>query len=295
MPDDFDSLQEDQGTGTGDILDPSTVADEGAQDLQGLDAAQSPEDDLGGTPAPEEEDSHPSGDFLDEADLNLLRFDPERGIERIQSKANDFLKNQNKAFTRRMSKVAKDYKPAQQKAQSYDNLEAAMGVINQTDPEWVKSALARLKAAAEGKYGEWGKTVNPNSSDTPLRSKDDLVGLIRSTVQEAVGTLRNEYTGDKASGRVDAVLAQVKNDRLSAHRDALIKTLAANPAWSMSQALGAIDPDLLVSIKQGSRPAAPVQRELSSFTTKPGNKYSTFDDAFDAAFAKHGDPDRMRE
>jgi hypothetical protein len=295
MPDDFDTLPDDQGTDLDDIAEPSTVAGEGAQDLLGPDAAQS-EDDLGGTPAQDEEDSQPSGDQLfDEADYQLLQYQPEQGIERIKQKVGDFLKNQNKAFSRRMSKIAKEYKPAQAKAKNYEALEAAMAVINKTDPEWVQSALNRLKAASEGRYGEWGKTVKENSSDQPLRSKDDLVNLIRSTVQESIGSLRQEYGTDKATSRVDDVLSRVKNDRLHALRGDLIKILSDKPSTSISQAVGFLDPDLLIELRGRPQRAEPVQRELSDYTTKQPRKFITFGDAFDDALARHGDPDLVRE
>lgn len=293
MPDDFDSLPEDQGTDLETSLEPSTVGDGSTQDLLGSDAAQS-DDDLGGTPPDDEEDSQPSGDFLDEADITLLRYQPEQGIERINERVNDFVKKQNKAYTRKMTKIAREYKPVQQKAQQFDTLVQALRVINQTDPEWVKGANARLQAAAQGKYSEWGKSMNNSSDDPPLRSKSDLVSLIRNEIRGAVGELKNQYGTDQAAHKVDSVLARLKNDRLHGLRSDLVQALTEHPTWTVSQALGSIDPDLLVQLKQKPAPS-PVQRSLNDFTMQPPKKFKNSDDAFFAALAKHGDPDLIRE
>lgn len=296
MPDDFDSLANDPGTDPGDLSEPSTVADEGAQDLLGSDAEQS--EDFDGTPAQNEEDSDVPGNFdavFDEAAENLLRYQPEQGIEHIKGKLASFLQKQNKSYTQRMTKISKEYKPVQQKAQQLDTIVRALQTISQTDPEWVKGASARIQAAAEGKYHEWGKEMGNSSSDTPLRSKEDLVNLIRSTIKGEMGSFQAQSSMNTATSQVDRVLARTKNERLHGHRDDLIRALSEHPNWTVSQALGSVDPDLLVQLKQPPKPPSPVQRSLSDFNMRGPKKFTNPDDAFFDALAKHGDPDLVRE
>ncbi|MHC4704281.1 MAG: hypothetical protein ACYTFQ_27290 [Planctomycetota bacterium] len=289
MPDDFEDTLESQGTVSDDIA-PSTASGDADQDLlSGTDDAQS--DDLGvKPPADDGEDSHSGTEVIDESDLTLLRYEPEQGIDKIRDKIERFVKNQNKAFTRRMSKLAKESTPMKQKATQFDALDRAVAIIGQHDPEYVKGLRKRLDAAVKGEYSSWGSSGNPKPSKK-IESVPDLLGEVKSMIREELGSVRGEYVRDKASDRVNAVLAKTKNERLHGHRDAMIATLSANPDWDMKRVLGSIDPELLVQLSGSRKAASPSSQEQSDFTTPIRRAYKTIDDAFDGAVAKHGDPE----
>ena len=291
MPDDFEDTLESQGTVSDDIA-PSTVADTDQDLLSGTDDVQS-QDDLGVKPPTDDgEDSHSGTDVIDESDLTLLRYEPEQGIDKIRDKIERFVKNQNKAFTRRMSKLAKASKPNEAIVKQYQALDQAVSVIAQHDPEYVKGLRKRLDAAAKGEYKSWGGSGNPKPSKK-VESVGDLLGEVRSMIREEMGSMRGDYVRDKASDRVSALLAKTKNEKLHSLRDDMVSTLSANPSWDMKRVLGSLDPDLLLQLSGSRKTTAPSSREESTFTTPAKRSFKSFDDAFDGAIGKHGDPELM--
>lgn len=288
MPDDFDDISGDQGT-VSDEITPSTVEPDASQDLlSGTDDVQS--DDLDVTPPADDKEVQFTGNVIDESDLTLLRYEPEQGIDKIRDKIERFVKNQQKSYTKRMAKVARESKPNEAKAREYDGLNQAVGIIAQQDPEYVKGLRKRLDAAVKGEYSSWNASGNPKPSKK-IESVPDLLGEVRSMIREEMGSMRGDYVRDKASDRVNAVLAKTKNEKLHGHRDAMISTLSANPDWDMKRVLGSIDPGLLVQLSGPRKAASPSSPETSDFTTPTKRSFKTFDSAFDGAIAKHGDPE----
>ena len=286
MPDDFDDAPESQGTDNEFDLDPSTAAQGVDEDLLGEDAAQSV--DHGGTPSGDEEDSDVSGDFLDQSAEALLLHDPQRGLEHVREKLNKFVKHQNKAFTKRMTKLAKEAKERDVVVTQWNQLNQRMQQLYQEDPDFVNLWMKKVKGESAG-HGDDPKPKQP------IRTTTDLLKEVRSMIREEVGGLRGAYVQDQAKNQIDAFIAKAKDDRLASKRDQLIRVKSDNPEYSMKQVLAVVDPDLLGDMLYEQRrrksQAPGGSPELSSFTVPKQRTFKSLDDAFEAAVAQHGNPE----
>lgn len=289
MPENFDDAPESQGTDNEFDLDPSTASGGEADDLLGEDAAQS--DDHGGTPSGDEEDSNVSGDFLDQSTEALLLHDPQAGLEHVREKLNRFVKNQNKSYTKRMTKMAKEAKERDAVVTQWNQLNTRMQQLYQEDPDFVNLWMKKVR----GENAGGGEDPKPKRE---IRTTTDLLKEVRSMIREEVGGLRGAYQEDQAKNQIDAFISRTKDDRLKSKRDQLIRVKSQNPEYSMKQVLAVVDPDLLGDMlyeqKRRKSQSPGGIKELSSFTVPKNKAFRTLDDAFDAAVAEIGDPEMQR-
>lgn len=277
MPDDFDELVSDQGTETG-LPDQSTVEDEEEQDLFGTDGDQS--DDLDASPTTDDrddaDDGSVSGSFLTDADKALFFRDPDQGISNVETKANEFVRKQNRRFTSRMKEVATQRKQIAEQQKQFAEMAGKF--------QEMKERYPTLYREVEGFFT--GKTPKEDAVSDEPRTVKDLLSAVEKIVDKKMGSLRSEYVSDRTSEAVDSLLNRAKNERLSEKRDDLIAVKTQHPEWNMRQVVGAVAPDILAEIvakkpvRPGPAPLRPVNEQSRIRST-----VKTPEDAFNAAVA----------
>lgn len=204
-------------------------------------------------------------------------------MEKVKEKINRFVKSQQKSYTKRMTKIAREAKEKDTVVRAYRELEARMARIQQDDPDFYHRFVEKVSGG--------GQTASASPAKRPT-TVDELIQTIDRKLDEKLGRLQSAYMQDKASGEVDSFIKRAKNPKLNEIRDKLLDVKTRNPDFTMKQVLATADPDLFADLSYEARrrknmPAGG-ERTASEFSTPRRSVFKDLKSAFDAAWSEKG-------